>query len=502
MVLPIFTQGGETMNIVFYGLSKKKNSTLQPAAGASSWSYTGTLKEPSSVLHPVIKIKRPSEDFVPVYTYAYISKFGRYYFVDDVRWVEPFWEISMSVDVLASFKTLIGLSSHYILRTDNNTTGYNGAITDTMYPATNDFTLAQYSSPNVFASYLADGCYIVGIISNASTNAVGAISYYAMTAAQFGALKNLLLSDSNLVAMGILDPTDPTQVLVTDMSAEVLKAMYNPFQYIASCMWFPFSASAITSKTAVTTIDIGWWSYSLSGYSISVQNIEFAESPLSIHAHPQAATRGSYLNYAPYTRCTIYGRFGSIPLDLSFFGEDSDNLVVSYLVDIITGQCRTTIETFKAGASPTYHKVAQTYFELGVPIQLAQIVSDYLGAAVTAVSAAADTASKALSLNVAGAVSSAANGIYNTLNAAMPQLATSGANGSLIVAGTLTTLVFQHFTIVDEDIAHKGRPLCEIKQINTLSGYILCADGEFDISCFDEERTMIQDYLTSGFFWE
>ena len=491
------------MDIVFYGLSKKKNSTLQPASGATYWTHTGTLKEPASVLHPVIKIKRPAEDNVPLYTYAYISKFGRYYFVDDVRWVEPFWEISMSVDVLASYKTLIGLSSHYVLRTNSSTTDFNPLVSDSMYPATNDFSIEQYAAPNCFTNYLSQGCYVVGIISNTQTNAVGAISYYAMTSAQFGALKNKLLTDTNLQAMGILDQTDPTVILVDDIAPELLKAMYNPYQYIASCMWFPFPVSSITSDSPVGSINIGWWNYSLGGYPIYVKNIEIAESNLTIHPHPQAATRGAYLNYAPYTRCTIFGRFGTLPLDLSYFGQDSNTLKVSYFIDVITGQARATIETFNSNAQTIhYNKIAETFFQLGMPIQLAQITSDYLGAAVTAVGAAADTAGKALSLNVTGAIASAASGIYDTLKAAMPQMATSGSNGSLIVAGTQTTLVFQHFHIVDEDITHKGRPLCEIRQINTLSGYILCADGEFDISCFDEERTMIQDYLTSGFFWE
>ena len=58
------------------------------------------------------------------------------------------------------------------------------------------------------------------------------------------------------------------------------------------------------------------------------------------------------------------------------------------------------------------------------------------------------------------------------------------------------------YEIVDEDIGHKGRPLCASRQLNTLSGYILCADGETDIPCTEEERRMIAGYLTSGFFWE
>ena len=63
-------------------------------------------------------------------------------------------------------------------------------------------------------------------------------------------------------------------------------------------------------------------------------------------------------------------------------------------------------------------------------------------------------------------------------------------------------MISEFFIPVDEDITHKGRPLCANKVLNTLSGYILCADGDLDISCMDEERASITDFLTTGFFWE
>lgn len=498
------------MNVKLYtGFAKKNNSTKIPSSGAPSLDLVGTLKSDCSVMNPTIQIERLASDLVPsLYSYAYISDYGRYYYVTDIKWVFPFWEISMSVDVLASYRTQIGASTHYVLRTDDSTTNYDPMITDTMYPATNNFTLDQFSLVSIFTSDPASGCYIVGIISgNTNSYAVGAVTYYAMTPAQFAALKGALFSDGNLVTMDLaqVDPLNPgtLEPLITDMSLSVMKCMYNPYQYIASCMWFPFNSTAITTKTLISSINIGWWSYPLSGYMITAQTIEFGEGPGTLPTHPQAATRGAYLNYAPYTRCTIYGRFGVIPLDLSFFGPAADKITVSYFVDLITGQCRARIQTYNSSASPVhYYLVSEQHFLLGVPIQLAQIATDYLGTAVTAVDAAANTMQNALTLNIGGAVSSAAHGIYDTLNAVMPQMATSGTNGSFIAPGTLTTLVTQFFEIVDEDIGHKGRPLCKLKQINTLSGYILCADGEFDLNCLEQERTMITDFLTSGFFWE
>lgn len=500
------------MQITFYsGFQKKRNSTKQPGSGTSSMVVTGTLKENCPVLNPIVRINRVLGDVVPYgFTYAYISDFNRYYFVNDWAWSPPFWECSMTVDVLASHRSQIGASSHYVLRTDS-TTDYNPMITDTMYPATNEITLYQQAVTSPFTSIINNGIYVVGIISGETTGSVGAISYFAFTSAQFGALKGILFGDLNLVNMGLAeaDPDNPGEIIATttDMSLEMTKAMYNPYQYIASCMWFPFPIEALDSGSysSVTGVDLGWWRYPVNAYKLSATNVDIGSGAISIHAHPQAATRGDYLNYAPYTRCTVYGIFGTTPLDLSYFDRDDNTLTMTYIIDIITGQCKVRFQSYNSTASPIrYHIICEKEYLCGVPIQLAQIATDYLGTAVAAIDATANTVQNALSLNIGGAISSAAHGIYNTLNASMPQLATSGTNGSMMITdqNLLATFCYQHFNLTDEDITHKGRPLCEIRQINTLSGYILCSDGEFDISCMDEERNSISDFLTSGFFWE
>lgn len=501
------------MNVKLYtGFAKKNNSTKVPASSAPSLDLVGTLKSDCSVMNPTIQIERLSSDLVPsLYSYAYISDYGRYYYVTDIRWVFPFWEISMSVDVLASYRTQIGASSHYVLRTDPTESHQeNPWIADSMYPASSFFQKEVTVFPNypfaaAYTQGLAAGVYILGIISGETSDTVGAITYYAMTAAQFGTLKGILFGNANLVAMGLaeFDPNHPGQLipLVTDMSLEMTKAMYNPYQYIASCMWFPFDVSAIDEKTLISSIKIGWWSYPASGYQLGAQLATFgqhAEPP----AHPMAATRGYYLNYAPFTRRKFLGVFGETPVDCSYIGAN-DYIAITWNVDLITGQCRVDIGVYdNSQQSPTVVKISQREFLLGVPIQLAQVSTDYLGTAVTAVDAAAKTVGNAFSLNIAGAVSSTAHGIYDTLSASMPQMETSGSNGSFLSVNNGFRLVTEFFIPVDEDITHKGRPLCANKVINTLSGYILCADGEFDLNCLEQERTMIADFLTSGFFWE
>ena len=491
---------------LFSSFSKKENSTKKPT-GTVDKRVTGYLKEPCSLSNPVFKIERLTQDASPAdYTYAIIPAFHRFYFVEDWIWADGLWECHMSVDVLATYRDIIGASSEYVLRTDS-TTNFNGEITDTMYPATTDFSMRETYAPSVFSSDLTVGCYIVGIISGGQTDAVGAITYYAMSSTEFGALKEMLFSDDNLQIMGIIDSQG--QQIVQDLSQEVLKTLYNPYQYIASCIWFPFPKSSITNKTDVSALKIGWWGYPLSGSRLYAQTIEFGEN-MGIQAHPQSATRGSYLNYAPYTRRTLIGRFGTVVLDTAYF-TSSDQISIGYLVDLITGQCRATIEkTYTSGGSLHHDVLAVRHFLIGVPIQIAQVGTDYLGTVASAIGTVGSAVGGAVSGFISGgvggavmgAISSSANGIYNTIQSAMPQVETSGSNGSFLAPSTHTALLEHYYQIVDEDITHKGRPLCEVKRLDTLSGFILCAEGDLDINGFDNERKLINKYLTSGFFWE
>lgn len=486
--------------------SKMQNSTKVPASNATHLTVTGILKEPCSILNPVIRIERLSNDINPrSYTYCRWTDTLKYYFVEDWVWTNGLWEVHLKEDVLATHRSAIGSASAYILRT-NSTTNFNGNITDTLYPATTDVEIEYSNLVSPFASYLDTGCYIVGIISGGSQNAVGAITYYSLTSDQFKALKNKLFSNDNLEIMGIIDSGGAS--LVTDLSQEVLKTMYNPYQYIASCMWFPIPANGIPNVTSVSTINIGWWSYGLSGYLINEQTMRLLANQYTFNGHPQAATRGNYLNHSPYTKMTVLGPFGNVAIDTLPFSP-GEILEIDYVIDLITGMCQADIYHRDTTASTaTLKLLQQRNFLLGVPIQIAQVGTDYLGTAVSAINTIPQITGGAVNgfLSgkgaVMGAISGAANGIYNTLQAVMPQVETGGQNGSFLASRNNVRISEIYYKIADEDISHKGRPLCQTKRINTLSGFILCADGDIAISACDNERAEIRNFLTTGFYWE
>lgn len=513
------------MQIDFYtNFEKKKNSTKIPTVGGNNnptsvYSVTGTLKEPCSIMNPVINFKgqplSPNQIFST--HYAYIPIFGRYYFVKDWMWNNALWEVYLQEDVLASWKTHIGESEHYILRTDDEGTTnghWNPWISDCLYPAHPSGSSETTSFTSPFVSSVDSGTYIVGVIGSDNTDAIGAVTYYAMTPSQFGNLKATLFGLDGLEAMGLVDSNH--NWTATDIGEQFFKTMYNPFQYISSCIWFPVSPSDITG-TAVSQMKIGWWVYQVTAKRISQKIGTFYDGVNQIPYHGQAPTRGWYLNYAPYSEHTLHGKFGSVPINTAFFQLDDGQysykyLVIKYTVDYITGQCLVQIYSARENntQSLTKHLIHKTQFLIGVPIQLAQIGMDYMGAVSTAVNSVTGTFKDAMigagvagvAGGVVGAVAGTASGIYNTLQSAMPQLETTGSNGSFINLNLTTELVSVYHSIVWEDLDHKGRPYCFQNKIKFMSGYVLCADGDMDIDCMDDERDAIAQFLTTGFYWE
>ena len=63
-------------------------------------------------------------------------------------------------------------------------------------------------------------------------------------------------------------------------------------------------------------------------------------------------------------------------------------------------------------------------------------------------------------------------------------------------------LGFQFFRPVDDDNAHNGRPLCAIRQVSALGGYMLVQDGDVPIAGTQGEGDAVKAFLESGFYYE
>ena len=483
------------IDVKFYIFSKKNNSTAQPSSvigGNTEYitTFSCVIKDSSGIISPVISVQGGST-FNPAYivglnktlNYAYIQAFGnRYYFVDEWTYSDGYWTASLRLDVLASWKSYIGGSTAYVLRSASN---YDGSIIDDMYPTKNDITVTSKLATNPWQTSLSAGHYIVGIVGKSYYNTgVGAVQYYSLSQAQMTAFMSYLMDEAHW----------------TDLTAD-LKFAFNPFQYVASVQWFPLSRAV--SDTDENNIYLGWWSLPVAN-KIMVQSQMTVNVTWDIPKHPQAATRGNYLNLAPYSQYAIdFPPFGYIPLDSTIVANYS-KLYGRVKIDRVSGQASLIITPTNDDKDVIYREYAQ----VGVPIQIAQINQNLTGIAATALAPIGAQIGGAIFGGLSGNVqagieaSKKLSNIGNTVTSALSQMKTGGANGSIAAYQTQPQLVGTFKTVVDQELAHQGAPLCKEVQINTLSGYVQVLDGELAIPASATELSSIQNYLENGFFYE
>lgn len=489
------------MTVIFYsGFSKQLNSTKQPGGGTS---YDCILKDDCSMIHPRISL---GGNFNPEgMMYCRIPAFNRYYFVSDWQWIGGAWVASLSVDAMATYKTQIGETSAYITRA--NTADYNQKISDGMYPATTETSVVSaFGTTQYWESTVAAGTYIVGVISGAA-DTVGSVTCYTMSPSQFSALKAFMFNEDFFQeVMNFPDVEEPAQLL-TSISPELLKTIFNPSQYIVSAMWFPVSVSGYSSES----VKLGWWETDATGGRLSAGavKIDMPASFITMPTHPQAATRGTYLNYAPYSEYVLhFPPFGSIPLDPSFFDfhTGAPCVALTLHLDIITGKASVVVTV-----GDSTKRIAELHAQVGVPISISQVTPDVQGTgnavlvrgAGAALEGMAKGAGGGVLSSLAGTIAGAKDGIMSALSQPVAQVITNGMNGSFAgITDGSPYIVAQFHHIADADDTHKGRPVCQIGTIGSYSGFVQCAEGDISISGTEEERAAIMGYMTSGFFYE
>lgn len=467
-----------SFTVDLYSFSKRENSTKQP--GTASASFQCILKDSSGLVSPVIALDL-GRTFSPAsYNYAYIPTFGRYYFIAEWTYNNALWEARMVCDVLATYKAQIGSSSLYVLR---SASAYDGSVIDNMYPmkATPTHAVTPFSTPwhqiiDVNGN-ISTGSYILGVVSTAATH--GSIAYYAVGPGYLATLCDYLVS-SFVSADNGFDVNDATMALQ--------KNIIDPFDFIKSCTWVPAALSSFGGTfTDITVMGINTGA---KGYKFGngVPGIIHNSVTVSnLPRHPQAAGRGAYLNIAPYTECEVFiPPFGLISVDTRILAS-SPSITLDYRIDCMTGQAALTVEI----AGTTVNRITS---QLGVPIQLSQIRQDIIGGTTQLLGAGVSA--------LMGDYLGAAAGIGSAVQAAAPKANTMGGAGGWGDLGGAPGVVQHFYPVTDDDPDHAGRPLMAVRQISSLSGYVICQDGDVSISGTQTEAETIRSYLEGGFYYE
>lgn len=458
-----------SIEVKFYTLSKKRNSTKIPADNGTV--FNCNLIESCSFSNPRVTLLFDSNAQNPTaYNYAFIPSFDRFYYVENWTYTNRCWIADLTIDVLASWRVSIGNTTQYILRTSDAEI-WNPYITDNKYPATSGTnSVVTNPSSNPFATSISGGCFVLGLLGGPAPD-VSMATYYVFTSAQFKEFVRALFADRNF-----LD--------------QFGQSFWNPLQYVISCQWYPFSASEI-SGVETNTIFFGWWSFNATCKAISIASnyVKTFEMLFTLDTHPQQAGRGAYMNGAPFTRRTIiWNPIGVIPLDTVAL-SNSQFVVLKVDIDIQTGSGTYTVN--KGGAIP----IDSGTCHLSVNMPLSQTAVNTFGLVQSPLSLIEAVAS--------GNILGVAQGITSAVNNALPQTKTVGGVGSFQAFITNPPVMRSDFmSVVEADVSRFGRPLFQLWKVSELGGYMEIGSPVIEFACTDHEKADIITFMENGFYYE
>lgn len=482
------------MNVNFYNFNKRENSTAQPTGDGTVISCI--IKDGSAVVSPTIRLKW-SGSTTPVYNYAYIGSFQRYYFAREWRYIERQWEVDLVCDVLASYKTNIGAVTKYVLRSASESSIH---VLDNYYPATGEaLTYLNQANFNWTRYGQAGGAVVATVIGK---NAVPSGNYVAQAQITNPADVQLLINNLLDKISSEINITDDPNFGLFDLCAELIKIPSrmtdNLLKYVPDMMWFPFTNSNVSTPAANLKAGIhevlalnkyGW---------ITNPVVEFTKS-ISVSSYPGSDPDWEWA--APYASYLLHFMpFGDIPLD-SFDVLRASSIDLTVRVDTISGIAVLLIYLNPGGGLASRlltTRSAQLGIKLpygGSSVNMAGLMQGAASATVAAVNyfTGAEGATAAAML---GSVANAA-AVTN------PSAYSSGATGTGASITGIATLYCRKMNHVPINNDEDGKPLCKLKQISSLSGYLKVSDGDItSMIATYPELMQVKSYLEGGFFYE
>ena len=484
--------------ITFYRFSKKRNSTLRPSTGGTN--YQCRALEPFDHLNPTFELRMGQT--IPSYNYAATG--GYYYWITKWECVGPNWRCYCTVDALASWRDTIGNQQIYVYRSSSS---YNLRITDNMYPTLDRTHMLNVTLPKLWtvgganAAGAAEntGVYIAGLIGSTGTR------YYVFDAAHWSAFLQYIFSDSyyNQV-LGQFGATEYPEA----------KVAINPVQYIASLWYAPIGiltgggAWGIRVGDAVQFIPLGntmiphadisnQRAYPIDDFatSFSIYDIAITED----FGHPQASERGDWLNLAPYTQIQLfYPPFGLVELDPAAISHH-ENMRLRVTLDARTAEIMLEVQVYNVPADMrTIYRATSSF---GVPVPVSNVITPGYSDLRATQSILGGLASLAQG-NIGAAVDKFGAAIGGAVEGSIPHVSSIGGPGSTAKLDGFPKLYVTHWRVSPDDLQGKGRPLCDMRTISTIPGYIQGDPDELEIPCTSTELEIIREHVRNGFHYQ
>lgn len=489
----------------FYKFSKQIDSTERPTGSGTTFDIV--LKGAVTITAPVIELDSAALD----YNYCYIPAFGRYYFVQSTTIISAdIIEYSLSVDVLATWKTEILASSCYVLRSASD---YNLKLVDDTWTHTTDFS-ENVTTVN-FPEYDAAGCYFITVVNpEAATSANPASTMYVVNDLGLATLLSEMFDLDNYNNIDDLTAT-----------------YFNPAQYITSCRWYPFSFSSISNAqgTPLEVIKYGWYpAQSVTLTAVGYRVVNYGKTMNF------SMTIGSYTDWTDrdsnWTRYALYvPGFGVTEIDPQFSGQTLSGKIS---VDFNTGDANLMLTSGTnqlmmqlAGKIGSEVSINQVGGSINIPTSkegLFGMAANFTGAFAArggfrsggesvveffkAMGAAYGGDTEAVRGHMANAVNSGKNAGAAAADAVRqtimnPTVTSKGADGCryTIIDNHTIILYRRKYAHYNPAVAKLGGVCNQVKTLGNLSGYTQVANGLIEMEGTIEERNAITSLLEGGF---
>lgn len=503
------------MNVRLYTYTKKVNSTAHPSTSGGD-GFSCTLKDPSSLLNPVILLKTSNPTSK---NYAYIEEFGRFYWIRD--WVSDhnMWEAHLQVDPLGSWKTQILSQAQYVDRMAN--VPEDRGIIDGKYACTVN---TQIENQNILGYGTAESgspahtgtpflvnyrCMISATTQGADDGTrpqtISGTAYYYLTPGEAEYFIRYLLDDPTYLSLN-----------VDEISDSLAKGIINPVEYIGESYILPYllkDKDVPVSETASCKMYVGWWpvdvsnTYNCMRWATAFKRLKIWESDqIVLGNHPQASTVGKYVNTSPYTTIQLYaGPFGYITIDPLLLTKYTAMKLVVYgdfkgqvELDIMVGGYNQQSQQYE------YVLWKKEFTDVKISLPLTQLSSDGVKAIGGAVAGLGQMATSYAKNDAFGMISGGLSGIMSLAGSQVPIKEGTTVQPSTTYMKDPWFIHSEYHLVTDIAPNLKGRPYCDDIILNTITngGYVQISEPVLELAATPEEISQIEGYMQGGFFIE
>lgn len=481
---------------LFYKLSKRKNSTLQPTGSGTSFDVN--LKSGTSFISPTLLLNNSG---VP--DYNYVSFEGSYYFITDkVSVRQDLWEVYCKIDALATCKAAIIASTQYVCYSSQSGGTW---LCDTRIPVLKSCNVSANTVATGILSRI--GCYILSVVGKESAQS---FMFYTDSG-----IKDIIAeisnwqNDSITNITGLIDTTDTDTILAS--IAEVLtntgfigNAYANAPNCIRSCIWVPFDYTRVPVGSGSGHIFLGNFDTGVGATRITSEAVYDSVS-VSIPWHFSDWRRGYCEDVYLYLPLV-----GMVALSSDSLTNVS-TLTIKWSVTYTDG-CIAYEVLAGSQIIGTYGANCSANYPIGINQQASsgEIAQAFIGGLEKTISAGINSSISPLSggMAVAGMAAEAAIGAYNVQDVASSShtscIGGIGGGAGIGLDTYITCYTVAHDTVVSPSdmAATMGLPTMKPISLSTLSGYCQCANAHVALDKPSSVMDIVDSYLNSGFYIE